>query len=143
MSNPFAADIRIEPTPSRVIAQLLFLVHAAAIAVVWLMPWPWGAGLALSGLVLGAWLRALLLHVWRLAGSAVVRVVVRADGSWELGLRDGRAESARLLDSSFVHPWLVVLNFAVGRWRRRHVLLPADSVNADTLRRLRVRLRMG
>ena len=143
MSNAFATDLRLEPTPSTSLAQLLFISHSAAIAVVWLLPLAAWIGIGLTALVILGWGHALMLHVWRLSGSAVIQVLSRADGGWELGLRDGRHEPARLLGSSFVHPRLVILNFAVSGWRRRHVVLPWDSVDEDALRRLRVRLRMG
>jgi hypothetical protein len=49
-------------------------------------------------------------------------------------------ENASLRPSSFIRPWLMVLNFSVGRFGSRSMILSPDAVDRDSLRRLRVQL---
>ena len=60
---------------------------------------------------------------------------------WQL-LRPGRAAiDLRLLPGALVHPKLVVLCFKEPGGRTRSCVLTSDNLDAQTLRRLRVRLR--
>ena len=61
------------------------------------------------------------------------------DGHWVLYNAQGLSRKARLLES-YVHPRLVILNFALGRIRRRSVVILQDSADSEDIRRLRVRL---
>jgi hypothetical protein len=71
------------------------------------------------------------------------RVVCRADGAWFLQDNEGALREARLLPSSYLHPKLVILNFALGsRAGKRNLVLCPDSLDAQTLRRLRQHLRV-
>ena len=64
------------------------------------------------------------------------------DGRWLLQDQRGEMCQARLLPSSYLHPKLVILNFSLERFpRRRSLVLCPDSLDAQTLRQLRVRLR--
>jgi toxin CptA len=84
------------------------------------------------------------------AASQVLRI---APGSlrsltWQQG-RDCRLElagggrlSATLEPYAFVQPWLVIIAYRVRRWPARYLLILPDMLDADTRRRLRVRLRM-
>ena len=99
---------------------------------------------------------ALLLLMWVFIGlhawwshlcpatpSRVVHLLLDGQGGWQLTQADGRVIEPRLCPDSRVTPALILLNFRVGRWRRRSLLLLSDSADAGALRRLRVRLRAG
>lgn len=76
--------------------------------------------------------------------SDVIRAQGQFEGEWTLTRRDGQREAGWKVDASrsFCHPWLVIL--ALRRDRRRgYLLLAADAVNPEALRRLRVSLRAG
>jgi toxin CptA len=103
---------------------------------------------ATGRLLLFAVVLASLFHHWRSdvlrrGGRALVEAHWSSDGRWTL--RDGadRLLSAELSATRLLHPQLVVLNFACGRFDRRSLVLFADALDADTLRRLRAELRLG
>lgn len=50
---------------------------------------------------------------------------------------------ARLDDSSFLHPWLCVLNLRTQRGKLHTLILLPDSVPPDILRQLRVRVKFS
>jgi hypothetical protein len=117
----------------------LLLVHLAA-GVAWLtlqVPSPWRMA-GLSFLVVS------LAWQWRSYGllrgaAAVRRVHWRSDGDWWLSDGEGRVQVYREVEVRLRQPWLVLLRLR-GVAGRRWLLLAGDSADADTLRRLRVRL---
>ncbi len=79
----------------------------------------------------------------RRAARAIVLLVWDRYGQWRLVRRDGRTLQVELEHGAYAHPKLLVLLFR-GRDRQRVPLLVVpDMVNADELRRLRMRLRCG
>ena len=141
MYDKSAAPLRIDAGPSRRLGLYLWATHLGALALV---PWfslAWYFQLSLGALIGLSLARGIRTHALRSAACAVRAAELDGEGAWTLLLADGRVLSARLLDSSLVHPLLLVLNFHTGRLGRRHLVLAPDSANADQVRRLRVRLR--
>jgi toxin CptA len=136
--------LRLRPRPSALLAAVVLLMHGAVLLVIQPLPLaPWGK-LLLAGAVILGLAHNLARHVLMLTPAAIVSAVWEADGTWVLTRRDGRELRAELLPSTLAHPRLVVLNFRTGAsWQRTSLVLFNDALEADTLRRLRVRLRRG
>ena len=118
------------------------LVHGLALLVIIPIAIEWWIKLPVAAAVVAQW-----THTWRryvvLTAPAAVKSLIRAtDGGWELCRGDGRCCTARLLPAAYVHPLLVVLRFATEEKHRYAVVIPADSLDADSHRRLRVYLRL-
>lgn len=65
-------------------------------------------------------------------------------GEWQLVTRDGNRYDATILASSFVTPYLAVLNCSLtGRWLQYHIVILPDAVDEEAFRRLRVWLHWG
>ncbi|MBO8085729.1 MAG: hypothetical protein J7D61_06800 [Marichromatium sp.] len=140
MSATHFPPLSIRPRRSSRLLLWILLVHTLAVAVALALPlghWRW----ALAALILLGAGFALLDRVHARLPWSIVAARWEADGGWRLWLRDGRELNARLSAASFVAPRLVVLHWRVGRLRRRSLVLFVDALDADTLRRLRVRLR--
>ena len=133
--------LRIEPGFSGRLVIYLVLSHGTGIVAVMALPICVWLRLVLGlGVVIG------LVHGFRsqvLRKGAFALRAVELDGvnGWSLYTAKGVARDASLLPSSFVRPWLTVLNFSVGRFGRRSVILLPDAVDGEILRRLRVRVR--
>ena len=82
----------------------------------------------------------LKLHCWQSLSRSVLEINQDADKQWAL-LVGEKWHLVDLLPNSFVSTWLVVMNFK-GKAGRFTVVLPADSLDEDTFRRLRVRVRI-
>jgi toxin CptA len=98
---------------------------------------------AAATLALGAAaLRTLRRDACREGPDAVRCLVVDLAGSVEIEHADGSRNRGKLLNGSFVAPWLVIVRWLPegGRFSRTVVIAP-DSVGADAYRRLRVLLR--
>ena len=67
----------------------------------------------------------------------------QVDGQWLLEDAAHQSHIALLMPSSYLHARLLILNFKlVESGRRRTVILLPDSLDVQTLRRLRSRLRI-
>lgn len=142
-STRFAVPFRVQLKTSFILNGALLLMYLGA------GYWLWAFELTilfklvmLAALVVGCigHVRHYLLHRGR---RSVVSLVWRDEASWQLETARGERVEARLLGSSYVTPWLIVLNFrpqAGGRaWPV--VILP-DSVDSTTFRRLGMKLRL-
>ena len=110
-------------------ATLLVALPAAASA----------AGLLLLGISAAHSIR---LHALRLGRRAVHALELEGERTCRLQRANGTIEAFEVQFSSYVSSWLVVLHLhAPGRRRLQYVVLPGDSVPAESMRRLRARLR--
>ena len=91
--------------------------------------------------VLFAGVRCIAFHGSRRSARAIVLLVWDRRGRWRLLQRDGRVLDVRLEPGGYAHPKLVVLTFRTRPGRRLRVVMVPDMVDADHLRRLRMRLR--
>ncbi len=142
-SQKSAAALDLRPRPSRRLARILLGFHAlAAVAMIGGMPNRWAQGLALLLIAFSAY-RSHYVHILHRDRSGIRRALWQADGRWFLEDNAGVMAEARLLPSSYLHPRLVILNFELAHSRaRRNLILLPDSLDFQTLRQLRARLRV-
>lgn len=141
-SSVFDRPLRLELKPSRYLYLLILISYGGASLLLWLTPLWWVLKLLLTLLLLGDGRRQLRRHVWYRPPAAIQELIWKEDGRW---VRPGAGtiqDTELTLKQSFVHPRLVVLNFAAGRWRTNSVVILPDALDRDTFRRLRVRLRV-
>lgn len=134
--------LTIAAGPSRQLAILVAGMHGFAAAMFALLPLPsWIAVVVLPLLAASAWF-TLRRDCLRSLPGALVGLRLQADRRCEFLTRSGDWREAELLGSSFVSPYLTVLNLRPegGRLARHLVLLP-DALEAEDFRRLRVWLK--
>ena len=143
-SKRFAAPLRLEPRPSRWLLAVLLIDHLGAVAALWplsLLPTPLRVLLTLLILLSLIW--TLRRQGWLGSVPAIRRLTWQADGDWLLESGRGENLEAGLLPSSYVHPWLVVLNLHVeGERLTRSLTLWRDSLDPQSFRQLRARLKL-
>ena len=133
----------LEPKTSRHFILLMVFVHSLTLVVVISLALHWSLKLALA-LIVGA--SAYLLYaryVDRRGRNAIRKLLLRGDGTWILSTGDCAHVQAVLQANSYVHPLVLVLNFICKDRRRRSLVLMADALEPELLRKLRVKLRMG
>ncbi len=132
--------IYIQLHSSRRLALFVAATHLLTLSVITLLPPDGLLRAPLTLAVLFGFHRAWKQWV-RLDGrSAVTGLELAPTGEWTLFNPRGALTPARLLGNSFVSPSLTLLNFSLGRMRRRKVILLTDNADPDQVRRLRVRL---
>ncbi len=129
----------LELRPSRRLLAALGGLHGLAAMGLMVAPLPMAPSLAL-GAALAA---SLTFNLYRFGAPAsrwfLRRLECGADGVWRLRYGDGRRREAWLL-GGYVHPQLLVLRFATGRFTRCAAVILPDTAEAEALRRLRVRV---
>ncbi len=138
LSNGFARPLRLKRKPSLILAGFLITVHVMGLIAL-LQP------LAVNTL-------ALYLLYASLMFSAVYHVaffrrqiddqecwIWSADGTWHFGNTERRF--SLVLSKSVQTPWFVTLTLADSDKQLR-VLIVRDQLDADTFRRLRVRVKL-
>ena len=140
LSRKYATPLRLEPGVSPRLGMFLALTHGAALAVLpfcGLPPLPCFAlalGVALS------YLRSRRREVQRRDPDSIQALVWEDGNRWRLTLRSGDETDASLRPFVFLQPWLVILHFRRDDGRAARLVLLPDMLDADSFRRLRVRL---
>jgi toxin CptA len=148
----YASPLRIKIQPSPTLRAVVVALHIGAVVLVFVSAIAWVVQLILASIILGSLLAFLSVNGWIARFIFLEKLLPRVDelvwgenNSWLLICDAGEEQDAELLMSSFVHPYLTVVNLKVfGKpWYCRYrsfVILP-DNLDAETFRRLRIRLR--
>ncbi len=142
MSGTYATPLRLEPVATRAIGYGLLGVYGCTALVAALLPLP-----VHGRCLLVLWLLLSLAWHWprhaRRTSPRCVQVMTWKEGrACHVRLRNGTGQDVTLAGAAFVQPWLVIIHFHGTGWRRHSLLLLPGMLDADTFRRLRVRLRM-
>jgi toxin CptA len=134
--------LRIAIRPSCRLTLLLFLAHAAAFGACVAADMPVELKFLVVLLIGLSCAHALYGAALLRSRKAIVALEITDGGVLTFQTRSGEWRRGILLDSSFVAPYLTVLNLKTDGTRlARHVVIMADSVAAEEYRRLRVWLR--
>lgn len=128
--------------PSRRLTVGLAAMHVFAGAMLCLSLLPLWLVLPAMPALAGSLVFYLRRECLRLSPAAVVSVSLHPDCRCEFQTRDGEWHEAALLGTSFVAPYLTVLNLKPFDGRLvRHVVIAPDNVDAEYFRKLRVLLK--
>jgi len=139
MAIPLLAA-RLEP--SLHLAAILGFVHFAAIGMLWPLALP--TTIKLAGTILFVVSSIFYLRSYALLRSprSIVAFELSEEMACTLETQHGEHIVCTLLGSSFVSPYLTVLNLKpFGKFFTRSVVILADGIDAEQFRRLRVLLR--
>lgn len=130
--------------PSRLLALLLGGAGMSVAVLTALLPLPvWGKGFCIL-VVISAAAYSFNKYAWLRMPQSITALEVGSRGKFRCfaGAHDWR--DAEVLGSSFVTPWLTVLNLRLpGKRLAQHVVVLPDAVDSDAFRHLRVWLRWG
>lgn len=132
---PSAPTITFEVRPSRLLAAAVAIMALLACAAVAWSRLPWMFDLAICALI--------VLYAWhslrRLKRQPLTMLGWHADGTWTLHLTGNRQVQGHLRSGRVLGP-LIMLRLAWPQGGETTLALLPDSIDADTRRRLRVRL---
>ena len=136
--------LELYPGVSRRLLILVALTSMLTLTVILALPLGWLTLPLVLVVLFGSW-RTLWAEVLGRAPWSIRSATWHPDGFWTLTLVSGREIEARLSPSTFVSTLGVSLVFVVegSWWRRRTLALAPDSLDPETLRRLRQRLRLA
>jgi toxin CptA len=128
---------------SRYLAALLSAAHCAALAALLPLLLPFWAKASMSSIVLFSLAYHLWRDAWLSAPSAAVALVLEGD-QVVLSTRGGEQLTGKILRGSLVTPLITVLNVLPQSARHaRSAIIMRDSLDAESFRQLRVRLKWG
>jgi hypothetical protein len=139
-SARFATPLTVELKPSRLLTIAGASGHLLALACLAACQLPFGISVTLGALIAASFGYVASWHLGLCKTCFIDQVRWLTDGQWQLRTADGRIHSTSLL-SSYTHPSVVVLQFALGRLTCRSIVMLSDSANVEAIRRLRVGLR--
>lgn len=143
-STKYAQPLRLEPKASRILISLLIAGHLGAIAILFPLDLSVSIKAVVAVILLVSLVIALSKQPGRVGEKGVQTLVWQADGDWLLETVGGEQLKASLHESTYVHPWLVVLNFRQeDKPGMLSFTLPPDSLDAEIFRELRVRLKVA
>jgi hypothetical protein len=128
--------LRLQPQTSRRLFAAVITVHLCAAAAVTVTVLPWALKVFCL-LLIGA---SPLLVLRRLRLDLPRSISLRQDGTMEVERADGQIQVERIGNAAVALPWLVVLSCEYEGQQRR-LVLPADSLDAEAHRSLRLWLR--
>lgn len=142
-STKFAVPFRITLKTSFLLNGALLIMYLGAFY--WL--WAFDLSLLIKLIVAAALIVGLInhsrQHLFKTSRRAVTNMIWQEQDQWQLETATGDTINARLKGSSFVNPWLIVLNLKPEQGGRMlPVVVMPDSVDSTTFRRLSVKLRM-
>lgn len=120
---------------------VLVIGHAGAVLVGTRLSLPIAAQVLLAMCVTGSLVVSLRRHALRSAPGAITGIALRDDGSAAILRVAARDWQECELRAGYVHPLLVIVRIARGRFRSEAVVIPRDALDAETFRQLRVWLR--
>ena len=133
--------LQLEPRSSRHLALILLFLHGVALSAIAVLSAPAWVHLALSLAVILNFYSTFSVHIMGRGKLAILSMVWNGEGDWNLLTATGESLTARLQDNSYVHPYLVILNFLIPKHGRRSVILLPDSLDKSTMRKLLTRIR--
>ncbi|TAJ93788.1 MAG: hypothetical protein EPO31_06300 [Gammaproteobacteria bacterium] len=141
MNNAFLQPIVIDYRLSRGVWIYLLLLHFFALLAVWYSHLHLAFSLPGSLVVLGS--LAWRFRQWRDSAQypPAQRFILDSENRWWLRKQEAGDRRLGLLPGSFVHPGMIILRFVDDTKARHTLILCRDNLDADALRRLRVRLR--
>ena len=127
---------------SKAFAALLVFMHLLSLVLVWFIPIP----LWFKVLISPALLVSVAFHLKRDAlltsKDSIMALQVHSDCQCEIQNRAGQWKDVELLGTSFVAPYLTVLNFKIADTRMtKHIVIFPDAVDSEQFRQLRVLLK--
>ncbi|MFC1747276.1 protein YgfX [Pseudomonadota bacterium] len=142
-SAKFAVPFRIALQTSFLLNGALAVIYFGVFYWLWLYEIPLLLRLAVFAAVVTALVIHLRRYLFRTCKRAVKGLVWKTGGEWLLETNSGETVAAKLLGSSFVSPWLIVLNFKPEQGGRMWpVVIMQDHVDSTSFRRLSAKLRM-
>ncbi len=142
-SAKFAVPFRIKLNTSFLLNGLLLIMYLGAFSWLWAFDLNVLIKLIIAAALVVGFINHMRQHLLRINKRTVVNLIWQEQDQWQLETPLGELINARLLGSSYVNPWLIVLNFKPEAGRRMlPVVIMPDSVDSTTFRRLSVKLRL-
>ena len=134
--------LKIDIKASGVLAAILGSVHIFSLVLLWAVPLPFWAKLVFSAILMGSAIYSIKRNALLAFQKSIIALQLHSDCKCEIQKREGGWVEAELLGTSFVAPYLTLLNFKLpGKRFTQHIVILPDAVDSELFRQLRVLLK--
>ena len=134
--------LKIDIMPSGMLATILGSVHLFNLALLWVVPFPLWVKLAFSTIIMGSAIYSIKRNALLAFQESIIAFQLDSDCKCEIQKRGGKWVEAELLGTSFVAPYLTLLNLKFpGKRFTQHIIILPDAVDTELFRQLRVLLK--
>lgn len=137
--NKFDRPLHLELTYSPLLLKVLVFLHLAGVYAWVSVPLSPALRLTAVAVLLVQFWHLRRIHVWPIARQAVSAVYWASESGWRVRTAGGWRR-ATLCHPYYVTARLVAVRFRISRMRHATVIVVNDRTDADSFRRLRVRL---
>ena len=132
----------IKLSPSLWLAGTLTAMHGMALTLIWLLPFDLWLKITAVLLLLASLIYHVRRDAMRTSRNAILALQFSPECRCSAQIGSGDWFDAQLLPTSFVSPYLTILNLRFDHARLvKHVVILPDAIDAEQFRRLRVLLR--
>ena len=132
----------IKLRPSLWLAGMLTAMHGITSALIWLLPLDLWLKIAAVLLILTSLIYHVRRDAMRTSRNAILALKISPECRCNAQVWSGDWFEAQLLSTSFVSPYLTILNLRLDHARLvKHVVILPDAIEAEQFRELRVLLR--
>ena len=135
MLRTYATPLILDVIPSKSLRWYFVFVISLSFLSIWLLSIDGYFKAIFSTLVIGVYFQGYKQI------DEQVQIVWNEDNEWLIKTKYAE-NSAVILRSSFIRPWLTILNFKLDNKKTYSVVLFKDSIHPDQFRKLRVRLKV-
>ncbi len=141
-SAKFAVPFRISLKTSFILNGALLFMYLGAFYWLWRFDLNLLAKLIVVAALIAGFINHTRQYLLKTSKRAVTNLIWQEQNQWQLNTSTGETIMAKLVGSSFVNPWLIVLNFKPEQGGRMlPVVIMPDGVDSTTFRRLSAKLR--
>ena len=138
--NPFLNTFRLSVKTPRSVKLAVIIVHVISIFLPWFSNLNIAIKILISVLALLSLAYYLFIYFFSSDKKTVSELVLNSEDKWIVKTKDGEAYKATLGRRQFVYPWLTIVSLKYGKKTGFFIFTP-EVIDADSFRRLRVRLR--
>ncbi|PKO54645.1 MAG: hypothetical protein CVU26_01280 [Betaproteobacteria bacterium HGW-Betaproteobacteria-2] len=144
MSYYSAKPVQLELAPSANLVWIIVIASLTACLVLLFLPLPAALKVLSVALIVVFAIYYIRQHGTLTLTRSIVRLTMNPESGLQVTERGGRSHQVTVLSSSFVAPYLTVLNLQeIESGRRFSAVLLADNTQSESFRQLRVWLRWG
>ena len=134
--------LTIKLSPSIWLTGLLTAMHGLALVLIWLLPFDLWLKIAAGLLLLASLIYHVRRNAMRTSLNAILALQISPECRCSAQVGSGDWFDAQLLATSFVSPYLTILNLRLDHAHLgKHVVILPDAIEAEQFRELRVLLR--
>ncbi len=138
--NAFSLPIRIAYRPPKALFKFMILLHAGALLCLIPVAFPLWLKALLTLLLISYFFRFHYTYRKQIEAQKFCVLQLSRKNKWTILNNTSAVQKLELEPGAFVHSTLLVLNFACEDGKKLSFILTPENVEANSLRRLRVRL---